>query len=112
MAAQPVESGEPPKMLRAKSTRLPMERIPRGDELYQLVKVLPTDKSGLKKLTESLLRYDMYVSRGIQIAGLSMNPTTSPKLIQQLQETVKAWMATDGAKDCEVEFKLSNLLAS
>lgn len=109
MAAQSLSSGDPPKPRRAKSARLPMEKIPSGAEVYQLTKVLSTNMSSLERITSYFRKDDEYVCRGTQIRGLVMSSDDMPEVSQRLQEAVIAWVGNDGGKGYEINFIFGNL---
>lgn len=106
MASRPVKSGDLPKLMRTKSSKLPMERIPRDAELYHLLQALPVDMPSLRRVTSSLLVDDTYISRGTQDEGLSEDIFG---ITRRLQEIVKNWVSHAGGKGYEVEFISGNL---
>jgi hypothetical protein len=109
MATQLIRPGGPLKLMRSKSMRLPMERIPRGGEVYQLIKALPTDISCLRRQTATVLRDDIYVSRGRMVAGLAISPEDTAAVIQRLQDAIKAWVGSGEGMGYEIEFTFGNL---
>ncbi|KAF8866575.1 hypothetical protein BDZ45DRAFT_610676 [Acephala macrosclerotiorum] len=90
-----VRPGEPSKLSRAKSMRLPLERIPENMKLHSLLLPLTADMTLLRKMNASLKRTDMYLQRGVLGAAL---PPDGPeeeeeitKKVQAVFENLKGW---------------------
>lgn len=111
MADQPMRPGDPPKLMRAKSTKLPMETIPRDGELFRSVQVLPTKMDELKLCATTLLMEDLYMSRGGQAAGLVMSSDEGARVTERLREVVKVWVESDEARNFQIQFDFSHLLS-
>jgi hypothetical protein len=112
MPLRPARFGDSPKLMCAKSTKLPMERIPRDAELYHLLQNLPVDMSRLKRITSTLTTHDTYTNRGTQSEGLNMKSKDIPGISQRLQEMVRTWVGNGEGKGYEVEFTLGDLLST
>jgi DNA mismatch repair protein MutL len=110
LAAKKVGVGDQPMMMRAQSTRLPLERIPEEDHLHNLVFKVPTDMDKLRGAIEKLSKDDLYVRCGNHGAGLMVNAEETPVLARKLQEAVKLWMDRNEEENYEVEYAFSNLL--
>ena len=102
--------GGPPELMRAKSTRLPLERIPVEETVHNLLLTIPTDLKDLRGDAAVLTKFDMYVFRGTLSPGLVMKAADTPAVARRLQEAVIRWKQTDAGKIYEVEYNLSNLL--
>jgi DNA mismatch repair protein MutL len=112
MARQQPKLGEPPKLIRAKSMRLPMERILLDTQVHNLILLIPTEIKTLKESLAKLARDDQYVNRGIHIAGLEMDPDDTVKFAKRLQCVVERWMASvnESGDKPEVENTFGDLL--
>lgn len=104
--------GDQPRMMRAKSTRLPLERIPQEEHLYNLVYSMPTDKEKLPNAVEILAKEDLYVRCGVQSAGLIINAAETPLVLRRIQEAVKQWIGSGDGNKYEIEYNFGNLLNS
>jgi DNA mismatch repair protein MutL len=111
-ATQKKVPGGPPAMIRAKSTRLPLETIPQEQRLYDLIYNVSTDMEKLKRAMEVLVKEDSYVRRGGQIAGLNMKAEERPLLTSKLRDTVNQWIESGEGREYEVQYDFSNLLDS
>jgi DNA mismatch repair protein MutL len=100
IAAQPIHAGVPLKPMRAKSMKMPMERIPQDGQLQYLVQILPVDMDSLQKITAALLDDDLYLHSGHQANGLAMVSEDS-NVMRRLQETAMAWAAGGEGTDQE-----------
>ena len=104
------KSGEAPRRMRAKSAKLPLERIPVEETVHNLRLTIQTNVSSLREIAATLAKIDMYVCRGSLSPGLVMESSDTPTVTKRLQEAVHRWKKTDAGKIYEVEYNLRNLL--
>ena len=105
-----VPNGGPLKLSRAKSMKLPLERIPDNHQTHKLLLTLATNSDRLRKLMTDATKDDMYTSRGSQPTGLAIDAPSMPALSSKIQAVVEKWMDTEEERWCEVEYKFENLL--
>lgn len=111
MAAQSIKPGDPPRMMRAKSMKLPMEKIFPDESLYRLLQLVHADIGALKGMVEVLAKEDVYMGHGREFPGLAIEDSHIPAIAKKLQMTVTSWIgseAENGHKH-EVEFSFGNL---
>jgi DNA mismatch repair protein MutL len=111
MLAQGVKPGEQPKLTRAKSMRLPLERIPDQEKLHMLMHRATTDTSTVVNIAKNLLKVDLYVSHGKQTAGLSINPLDTTAVTNRIQSVVESWMSVQTENRYEVDYMFENFLS-
>jgi DNA mismatch repair protein MutL len=107
-AAKKNGPGDQPMMMRTKSSRLPLERIPREEQLHNLVYRMLTEIEKLQGTMEKLAKEDMYVRHGGQSAGLMISVAEASLLAGKLQEAVKQWVGSGDEKKYEIEYNLDN----
>ena len=110
--AKKVGPGDRPTIMRAKSTRLPLETIPKADHLHKLVQNVSTDMENFRRVMAVLAKEDMYVNRGYQNKGLVMSSSGTPGVSRKVQQVVNLWMKKDASNKYEVKYSFSNLLDS
>jgi DNA mismatch repair protein MutL len=104
LASHTSKPGDLPKMLRAKSMKLPLERIPRDAQLHQLIQPLPTEISTLGQTAAILAKDDIYISRGSLAAGLVTISEETSEVARRLQRVVEAWVKDADDEKLEVEY--------
>jgi DNA mismatch repair protein MutL len=112
LAAKKGGGGEQQMMRRAKSTKLPLEKVPEEQHLQNLVYNLQTKMDDLQGAVEKLAKADIYVRLGNQTAGLMMKSDETSGMARKFKEAVGLWMKTDEERRYEVEYNFDNLLKS
>lgn len=110
MSLQPAKPGEPPRPMRAKSTKLPLERIPEKGQIHDLVFTLRNTLNVVQRTSFALAKEDTYISRGSQAAGLVMTAADTPELVRKIQAVAMKWADTGDGKKYEFEYDFGNLL--
>ncbi|TVY41256.1 PMS1 protein-like protein [Lachnellula subtilissima] len=105
-----VPNGGPLKLSRAKSMKLPLERIPNNSQTHELLLTLATNTDRLRSLMMNTAKDDTYSDRGSQPTGLSIDASSMPALTSRIQDVVENWMDAEEERRCEVEYKFGNLL--
>ena len=95
--------GGPPKLMRMRSTRLPLETVPREAQLQQLIQSLPIEFDGLYQATLILTRYNVSIDK---FAGLAIEPEDISVLTQKLQAIVTSEIKNSGDGEVEIEYTL------
>ena len=109
MAAHPVEPGGQPRM-RAKSVKLPLERIPDGASLHKLSQTYVTTTAKVRTLGEILLHDEGYIHYGKLPPGLLSKGSEMAALTMKTEAVVSTWLNnSDEKRKCEVEFSFENL---
>ena len=106
-----VPNGGPLKLSRAKSMKLPLERIPDNQQTHRLLLMLATSSDCLRKLMTDAAKDDTYVSRGSHPSGLTIDAPSMPALTDKIQAVVEKWVDTEEERKCEVEYNFENLLS-
>lgn len=101
-----------PKISRAKSMRLPLERIPDGEQLNKLVLPLSSNMESINRMYNGVGTNDVYISRGSLSDGLKMNNVSKGVLVKRLRRIVEEWKGNFGEEGAEVEYFLENLKCS
>jgi len=96
--------GIQPKLTRAKSMKLPLEKITSEGQIHQLVQQFPVDLSNLRRFAASLLKDDLYVSHGNQTSGLAMNSSDISVVKIKLVEVVKSWMGDREERISDIDY--------
>jgi hypothetical protein len=96
--------------MRAKSTKLPLEVIPKADSLYKLAHTVSVNQQILPETTAALAKHDDYVCYGLQIDGLAIKPPETALVVEALQHVVSKWLESNKMMKCEVEYKSGSLL--
>jgi hypothetical protein len=109
MLAQGVKPGEQLQLTRAKSMRLPLERIPDREKLHMLMYRVTTDTSTVVNIAKDLLKVDLYVSHGKQSAGFSITPLDTTAVTNRIQNVVESWMNVQKENKFEVDYMFENL---
>ena len=112
MAAEQGASGGRPVMMRAKSTRLPLEKTPQNEHLHKLILIMATNMKKIHKSMDQMAKEDTYIRGRNQFAGLAIRSTETPLVARKLQEIVSLWMDGHEEIKCEVEYNFGNLLSS
>ncbi|KAH7417192.1 hypothetical protein BKA64DRAFT_657234 [Cadophora sp. MPI-SDFR-AT-0126] len=107
---QPIVPGGPTRAMRAKSSRLPLERIPEAEMLHSLVLKYPVDSGEVHTAFEKSKVYDAYVNKGSQTVGLSMKSPDAKLVLARLQAVVEKWMEKYPGKAYEVEYMFDSLI--
>ena len=110
MSLQPAKPGEPPRPMRAKSTKLPLERIPEKGQIHDLVFTLRNALNVVQRTSFALAKEDSYISRGSQATGLVMAAADMPELVRKIQAVAMKWADTGDGKKYEFEYDFGNLL--
>lgn len=100
--------GGPSKLTRAKSMKLPLEKIPDKSQTTGLVLKHSSGLNDVQKLAQVMAGYDRYVARGIQECGLGCDVSSKKDIFRKFQVVVEEWMAK-GDTECEVDYKFQNL---
>lgn len=99
------------KLSHAKSKKLPLETVPNQEQLHNVLQKLPTSVPSLSQLTTMVAKSDIYVSRGIQAAGLAMSALETTLVATRIEEVVEEWMTkTNPEEEIEVLFNFQNLI--
>ncbi|PVH88310.1 hypothetical protein DL98DRAFT_478137 [Cadophora sp. DSE1049] len=107
---QPSVPGGPARLMRAKSTRLPLERIPEAEMLHRLMLRYPVDMSSVQTALEKSKVYDVYVNKGSQTVGLSMKSSDAKLVAARTQAIVEKWMEKYPGKAHEAEYTFDSLI--
>ncbi|CZR50932.1 related to DNA mismatch repair protein PMS2 [Phialocephala subalpina] len=91
-----VRLGEAPKLSRAKSMRLPLERIPENQKLHSLLLPLPADMTTLRKINAGLKHTDMYIQCGVIGAGFPPGSPEEEEITKKVQAVFKNWKGWKG----------------
>ncbi|RDL36864.1 uncharacterized protein BP5553_06216 [Venustampulla echinocandica] len=100
------------ELTRAKSMKLPLERIPDDANTQSLILTLSSDINEFRKLTTSMATADKYVAHGIESAGLEPLPSDVSGITSRIQTVVERWINSEERNTCEVEYTFENLLNS
>lgn len=106
-----VPNGGPLKLSRAKSMKLPLERIPNNHQIHTLLSTLATDSDHLRRLLNYAAKEDTYISRGSITPGIAINVSSMPALTTAIQSVVEKWMDSEAERKCEVEYNFDKLLS-
>ncbi|KAG9248265.1 hypothetical protein BJ878DRAFT_476614 [Calycina marina] len=90
MALQPSKPGDPPRVLRAKSTRLPLENVASNPKLHLLQHTSTTTTGAVRKLAMALSKLDDYVSHGCDSSGLVIRVEEKGPIIARTRAAVDA----------------------
>jgi hypothetical protein len=110
MLSQGFKPGEELKLTRAKSIRLPLERIPDQEKLHMLIYRVTADTSTILNIGRDLLKVDLYVSHGKQSTGLKIFSLDTTAVTNRIQSVVEGWMNVQKENRYEVDYKFENLL--
>ncbi|TVY94419.1 PMS1 protein-like protein [Lachnellula willkommii] len=99
-----VPNGGPLKLSRAKSMKLPLERIPNDSQTHKLLLTLATNNDRLRRLMMDTAKDDSYT-------GLAIDASSMPALTSKIQTVVEKWMDAEEERRCEVQYKFENLLS-
>ncbi|KAH9221548.1 hypothetical protein DL95DRAFT_519128 [Leptodontidium sp. 2 PMI_412] len=106
----PAVQGGPLKPMRAKSTRLPLERIPEAQNIHNLMLRYPVDISAVQNSLHKFTSHDAYVNHGSQYKGLPMNASEAKSAESRIRAVVEKWKEMYPERTDEMEYKLENLL--
>ncbi|KHJ34827.1 putative dna mismatch repair protein [Erysiphe necator] len=110
-----------PKISRAKSLRLPLERIPVEQQLHQLLMRIRTSIEEVNKMSDSLKSIDLYVKRGNQKIPLKYGLANSDSkdkeyLIYTVRDLIEKKLKNDhNSSDLttdNIEFKFNQYVAT
>ena len=107
---QPSIPGGPSRPMRAKSTRLPLERIPEAEMLHRLKMRWPVDVGAVQTAFDKSKVHDVYVDRGKQAVGLSMTSAEAKLVASKIQAAVENWMEKYPGKACTAEYAFDSLI--
>ncbi|KAG0650876.1 DNA mismatch repair pms1 [Hyphodiscus hymeniophilus] len=99
-----------PMMMRTKSTRLPLERIPPDAHVHNLIYHASIDMGKLQTAMEVLADESLYRHLAGEGVGLSIKEVERPSLERKLRKVVDTWIKSDGEQKYEVEYSLGSLL--
>ncbi|KAI1003094.1 hypothetical protein K3495_g5110 [Podosphaera aphanis] len=106
-----------PKITRAKSLRLPLERIPDDQELHHLMIRVKTSLDETRNMVLYCGDSDEYIQRGSAreslVWGLNFNEKKKEKLISAVREMTEKWkenVMLDNDDDDQVEYNFENLI--
>lgn len=105
------KQGHTPKPMRAKSTRLPLEKIPADEKVHMLMLNVSTSMEVIQNAMLGLSSSDAYVRRGNQHAGLALATSEADEVQKELQSIVEKWKETEAGKKYEVAYKFENLIS-
>jgi DNA mismatch repair protein MutL len=111
MSVMAHKAGEGPKMIRAKSNKLPLENIPENEKTHNILLKLPADMDRLQRVAKELMKSDTYVKEGTAICGLRTDGPDTTGLASRVQAIVSKWMESQGKEGCEVEYMCDSLVA-
>ncbi|KAG9238361.1 putative PMS1 protein like protein [Amylocarpus encephaloides] len=97
------------KLTRAKSMKLPLERIPTGKGTHDLLLSLPANLDSATRLARVLQKTDAYVMHGTNRFGQELEPSDKLMLRSKTQNIVDEWLDTDEERRYEVEYTFDNL---
>lgn len=100
MASEVSAVGGPPKMIRAKSAKLPLETVPREDQLQNLIQLLPVEHDLLPQAATILKRHDLPAGK---FTGLPVELADIQVITQRLQTVVTAKIKDADGAEMEVE---------
>jgi DNA mismatch repair protein MutL len=104
------EQTKPIRNTRAKSTKLPLEKIPNHLQTHKLVLNLSTDVERIKVLTEMYIPLDAYISQGRSGPGLELSVAATKELSRDVKAMVEAWVERqEDRRDYEVEYLFANI---
>ncbi|KAG9245986.1 hypothetical protein BJ878DRAFT_321168 [Calycina marina] len=111
MALQSSKPGDPPKVLRAKSTRLPLENVASNPKLHLLQQTSTTTTGAVRKLAMALSRVDDHLSHGGDSSGLVIRVEEKGPIIARTRAAVDAWMQTrtDGWEKQDIEYDFQQI---
>ncbi|KAK0126307.1 hypothetical protein ONS95_007917 [Cadophora gregata] len=107
---EPSVPGGPMRPMRAKSTRLPLEKIPDAEMLHRLVLRYPVDLSAVQSALDKSKVHDVYVNEGSQAVGLSMESCDAKLVVERIQAAVKKWMKKYPGKAYDAEYTFDGLV--
>jgi DNA mismatch repair protein MutL len=108
--ANPEEATKPTRNTRAKSAKLPLEKIPEHLKTHNLVLRLCTDPEAIRKSVDVCSLHDTYISRGRSEQGLELSMAATKDLSRDIKSVVETWIQKgDGRRGCEIEWLFANL---
>ncbi|KAI6712554.1 hypothetical protein PZA11_000574 [Diplocarpon coronariae] len=102
--------GEAPRPIRAKSIRLPLEKIPEEGKVHMLMLKCPIDIGMIQDALSNITPLDLYASEGIQPAGLVMNAPAAKMVEKRVHEIVEKWKGKEAGKNCEINYNFGSLV--
>lgn len=106
LASKTTRPGDPPRVVRTKSTRLPLETIPHDAQLQRLVQPLSTEANSLQRVISILGKHGAFPSN---TTGLVFGSEEIPEITERLKAVIEAWLGDQKDDKYEVEYILSNL---
>ncbi|KAE8447461.1 hypothetical protein EG329_010734 [Mollisiaceae sp. DMI_Dod_QoI] len=91
-----IRQGERPKLSRAKSMRLPLERIPENEKLHSLLLPVSADIPMLQKTILILKQSDLYIQHGVLGGGLVLHGHEKEEITSKVQATFEKWKGWKG----------------
>lgn len=89
---QPSVQGGPLRPMRAKTTRLPLERIPEAQNMHKSMMRYPVHIDAVRNALQKLASHDKYIAKGSQFKGLQMNVSEVKLAEGRIQAVVEKWM--------------------
>ncbi|PBP22688.1 DNA mismatch repair protein [Diplocarpon rosae] len=102
--------GEAPKQMRAKSMRLPLERIPEGENVHMLLLECSVHMGMIQNALSNTMSLDSYTNQGVQPAGLVMNSPEAKMVEKRVHAIVEKWRATEAGKKYEIDYNFDKLV--
>ncbi|PBP26415.1 DNA mismatch repair protein [Diplocarpon rosae] len=102
--------GEVPKQMRAKSVRLPLERIPEGGNVHMLMLECSIHIGLIQNALSNTTSLDSYTNEGFQPAGLLMNAPEAKMVEKRVHAIVEKWRATEAGEKYEIDYNFDNLV--
>ncbi|KAG4434317.1 hypothetical protein IFR05_010195 [Cadophora sp. M221] len=107
---QTAVQGGPLKPMRAKSTRLPLERIPEAQNTHNLMLRYAVDIEAVQDSLHKFASHDMYVNHGSPYKGLPMNASEAESAESKIRAVVEKWKEIYPERIDEIEYKFENLV--
>ncbi|KAL2072513.1 hypothetical protein VTL71DRAFT_11856 [Oculimacula yallundae] len=105
----PSVKGGPPKPMRAKSTRLPLERIPEAQNMHNVLLNCSVSIDKIQDVLQKISGHDMYVQGSSQCRGLRMTSSDAKLVQRRSEDVIEKWMERCEKED-EVEYMFENLI--
>lgn len=106
---QAVPYGGPLNLSRAKSVKLPLERIPNNLQIHGLLLTLSTSQNIVENQARRSAAYDTYISSGYRPVGHVIETTFEATLIDKVRAVVDKWLSSEEERRCEVEYTFEKL---
>ncbi|CZT01532.1 hypothetical protein WAI453_006976 [Rhynchosporium graminicola] len=96
------------KPMRAKSTRLPLERIPQAQNMHNVLLKCPVDIGTIQDCVGKISTHDQYVRGANQSNGLQMSVSEAEMAEKRVQKVVEKWMERCPKKRDDVNYDFEN----